>query len=145
MKNIIIFDLDGTLADISHRLPLIQGKTKRWDDFFAACVDDFPIKSGIATLTAFKNAGYKIIIYTGRSDKVRMATEVWLREHVGFVPVMAMRKDGDYRSDHELKREWLNAMEDKDRVLVAFEDRYRVVNMYRDEGITCYQVDHGDF
>jgi len=34
---IYIFDIDGTLADVSHRLHYITGETKDWDAFFAAC------------------------------------------------------------------------------------------------------------
>lgn len=40
---IYIFDIDGTLADLSHRLHFIQKKPADWDGFFAACSDDAPI------------------------------------------------------------------------------------------------------
>ena len=39
-----IFDLDGTLALIDHRRHFLddQADPKRWQKFFAACVDDQP-------------------------------------------------------------------------------------------------------
>ena len=41
-KNIIIFDLDGTLALIEHRVHHITAETPDWQAFYAACVDDLP-------------------------------------------------------------------------------------------------------
>ncbi len=43
MQHVYVFDIDGTLADITHRLHFIQGEKKDWDAFFAACIDDAPI------------------------------------------------------------------------------------------------------
>lgn len=34
---IYIFDLDGTVADLTHRLHFITGETKDWDGFHGAC------------------------------------------------------------------------------------------------------------
>ena len=42
MKPLYIFDLDGTLALIKHRRHFVEGTTKDWRAFFAACVDDVP-------------------------------------------------------------------------------------------------------
>lgn len=57
-----------------------------------------------------------------------------------------MRKNGDYRADDVVKREWLTiGLIPRGRVLCAFDDRKRVVDMWRSEGITCYQVAPGDF
>lgn len=146
MKTHVLFDLDGTLANISHRLHFIEGPEKNWTSFFMACVDDDPITEGLMTLSAFRELGYHITIVSGRSDEVRKETESWIREQLGWLPNLIMRKAGDYRSDHELKREWINTGAiHKSRVLLAFEDRTRVVNMYREEGIPCYQVAPGDF
>jgi phosphoglycolate phosphatase-like HAD superfamily hydrolase len=38
----IIFDLDGTLANIDHRRHLVEGPQKDWDAFFKACDKDIP-------------------------------------------------------------------------------------------------------
>ena len=35
-KPLYIFDLDGTLADISHRRHLVESAPKRWREFYAA-------------------------------------------------------------------------------------------------------------
>ena len=38
----VIFDLDGTLADIRHRRPLVENGNNNWDEFFKQCVNDIP-------------------------------------------------------------------------------------------------------
>ena len=53
-----IFDLDGTIALIDHRRPLLESKSSdRWQKFFAACVDDEPNKPVIDTLLGLRRAG----------------------------------------------------------------------------------------
>jgi hypothetical protein len=43
-KDCYAFDIDGTLADVSHRLHHIARKPKRLDVFFAASADDKAIR-----------------------------------------------------------------------------------------------------
>jgi len=73
----IIFDLDGTLADITHRLHFIQKEPKDWDGFFAACVADKPIAHTIEIMNILMNRD-RVEIWTGRSDIVREETIRWL-------------------------------------------------------------------
>jgi phosphoglycolate phosphatase-like HAD superfamily hydrolase len=81
MTKAVIFDIDGTLADTTHRLHHIKAKPPNWDAFFA---DDSkgpliePIRD-LARLVAAQN--YRIILVSGRTDKVRRETEAWLTKH----------------------------------------------------------------
>ena len=156
MKPIYIFDLDGTLADCTHRLPYIAGPTKMWPQFFRACMDDKPIAAGVNTLKTLRAGGAEIWIWTGRSDEVRDETIAWLKRHQCWFPFefwmraperFLMRKAGDHRHDDVLKREWLSDVEPPEykRIAGVFEDRARVVRMWRDAGIPCFQVADGDF
>lgn len=82
-------------------------------------------------------------MWTGRSDEAREATERWLA-HQGLHGVrVRMRSAGDHRSDVDVKSEWLAA--EAVRPSLVFEDRARVVAMWRSHGIICAQVDEGDF
>lgn len=154
----VVFDLDGTLADATHRLGHIQKTPKDWDAFFEACVDDTPIKPMVALLRNLQARDYvHIEIWTGRSDQVRVQTEEWLvrngiltwrgSPHEKFgINGLRMRKQGDHRSDVEIKREWLHERRAAGiDVRLAFEDRDRVVAMWREEGVICNQVAHGNF
>lgn len=97
---------------------------------------------------SFDVGSYKILIFSGRSDEVRSQTEGWLRQHGLHQGLeyddLRMRPAGDCRPDEELKRSWLAEM-DKSEILCVFDDRDKVVQMWRSEGIVCFQVAPGNF
>lgn len=145
-----IFDLDGTLADTRHRQHFIGGPGKKdWRGFFRASVFDPSIREGIETLQALRRAGVEIWIWTGRSDEVEAETRSWLLRHgVVLAPAqLRMRPAGDTTPDHRLKARWLRELEPHhlDRLVAVFEDRSRVVAMWRRAGVPCFQVAPGDF
>ncbi|MGV6819248.1 MAG: phosphatase domain-containing protein [Parvularcula sp.] len=140
----IICDLDGTLALIEHRRHLIEGRNKKWDLFFKACPDDkpnWPIIHSVRSLMA--SGDHRIEIWSGRSDEVRAETETWLRQHgLGGLP-LRMRPAGCYTPDNQLKEEWLLSEDQKPDLV--FDDRDKVVAMWRSHGIVCAQVAPGNF
>jgi len=148
-----VFDIDGTLADCSHRLHHILKKPKDWRAFFAACGDDIPIPHMIE-LAKRLWATTPIVFVSGRSDECRDLTVNWL-ERQGFAYVGAksnhsyrlyMRKAGDYRGDDVLKGELLDeVLADGFEPIMAFDDRNRVVATWRSRGIPCAQVAEGNF
>lgn len=153
MKPLYIFDLDGTLADINHRKYLIDPtKLINWDAFYLACVNDSPFVNVIKTLTLLINSGAEIWFYSGRGEIARDNTLDWL---VHYIPLprsiidstLMMRPDGDYTPDEILKYQWLeqSLLEDRERLVAVFDDRDKVVKMWRDNGVTCFQVNYGNF
>lgn len=137
-----VFDLDGTLADCTHRLELIRGPRKDWRGFFAACPADRPITAAIEVLRALHGAGHRVEVWSGRSDEVRAETAAWLVRHgVPEQVPLIMRTAGDRRPDDVVKREFLRGAGQPD---VIFDDRDRVVAMWRAEGVVCFQVAPGD-
>ena len=149
---IFIFDIDGTLADCTHRIHLITGESRNWDAFYDACDKDTPIAPVIQVLNALHIQGQRIIFVTGRTDTVREKTEKWLETWTAVRSYdirynLVMRAVGDHRHDHTIKEQWLHALPDRDRRLVAcvFEDRQQVVDMWRRNGLRCFQVATGDF
>ena len=145
----IVFDLDGTLADIEHRAHLIHREKKDWDSFFDKCHLDSPIWSGIGVYRALMREDYHVQIWTGRSDVVENKTLDWIIRHVqnDFKKRnLKMRPSGFHIPDHILKQQWLTELRAKGgNVDLAFEDRSRVVQMWRNHGVSCYQVADGNF
>lgn len=158
-----VFDLDGTLADDSHRKEHIcykdgsPKKNKDWDRFFDLCSKDKPIESSINVLTSLaKDKNNEIIILTGRNSVVRDKTLAWLDEHIGnvgegeIISELLMRGAADRMDDHLLKPNMLKkylksrGLSARD-VVCIFEDRTRVVDAWRINGFNCYQVARGDF
>lgn len=154
MTPLYIFDLDGTLALIEHRVHLLQGDAPdRWRHFYAACDQDQPNVPVLATMERLRLSGAEIWIFSGRSDEVRDKTVAWLLQHTSFSrtelegPMLTMRAAGDYTADDVLKKRWLDGMleVDRERLVAVFDDRERVVAMWRAAGVPCFQVAAGEF
>ena len=71
-----IFDIDGILADSSHRR---QFPKKYNENFFSEVLRDKPIKKNINKINLIKNS--KVIILTGRSIILKKITKMWLEEN----------------------------------------------------------------
>lgn len=143
-----IFDIDGTLADCSHRIHHIQATPKDWDSFFAGCHDDAPIPHIIELCQHlfWGNEGISIVYVTGRSDQCRAETERWLENYDLPLGPLFMRKEGDHRDDDIIKIELLAQLRaDGFEPIMAFDDRDRVVAAWRAAGIPCAQVAPGAF
>lgn len=141
-----IFDIDGTIADLTHRRKWIETKPKNWKAFEAGMSDDKPMWHVIGALKALKKAGYCIVLCSGRGEQNRSVTEKWLFEYDITYDDLYMRAKGDYRADDIVKEELLDRiLADGWNPLMVFDDRQRVVDMWRRRGIPCAQVAEGDF
>lgn len=154
----IIFDLDGTLADIGHRRHLVSGDRNNWDEFFRQCVNDKPIAPVITLFKALRRQGEHLQIWSGRSDIVLWDTRIWLTKHVfegdtlwydpeypQHVP-LRMRKRGDNTPDAVLKGQWLQEVLSAGYAIdLVVDDRKRVVEMWRSRGILTLQCAEGEY
>ncbi len=168
MKKTVIFDLDGTLADIDIRRDKSLKPNGKLDwDIFAAPDSimnwDKPNAPVIKMAQMFDNEGFNIVIFSGRNDRGFFATRDWLKIHNVPFDLLVMRPDkfkdkswpiadGNpatpdmrFMPDEILKKKMLDVFVDKDDVLMTVDDRQKVVDMWRAEGLTCFQVAPGDF
>lgn len=144
----IVFDLDGTLALDHHRKHFLERGEKDWEAYFAACVDDEPNHPLLGVLRCISCTGNTVGIWSGRSDSVEKETMEWLNAHrvLPFINQVRLRDAADRTADTDLKRMWLREQQQtNDPVTLVFEDRARVVAMWREEGIVCCQVAPGEF
>lgn len=161
-RKAIIFDIDGTLANNEHRQHFLIEETKNWEEFFCNMSKDSPIEpirtvcaSLIANREMVRSIGcdstFDVIFCTGRPSNYRGATMSWLKRyifpnyHINDIPLY-MRTAGDKRPDDVVKEELLERIrKDGYEPFLVFDDRQRVVDMWRRNGIQCCQVAPGDF
>ena len=151
----VIFDLDGTLADIETRRKMATKSNGKmdWDIFFAdRLVElDEPNQSVIDTCKVLAEK-FNIAIFSGRSQSTKMVTEEWLKKHDVPFNILKLRPTKHpfkFMPDDKLKQQWLDEVFPGDSkkldVLCVFDDRDKVVKMWRDNGLTCMQVAPGNF
>jgi len=147
----VIFDVDGTLLNIEHRVPLIRptnGAKKDWAAFRDAAHMDTPNLEIVKLAQVLHYAGCRIIICTGRMEKERAVTKNSL-EAAGMslydVPIY-MRANDDVRADHIVKLEMLAQVRMNGfNPALVFDDRQQVVDMWRAQGLRVCQVAPGNF
>lgn len=150
MKKTVIFDLDGTLALIDKRRALAakaNGKIN-WKTFFDPenIQLDEPNVPVIEMAKMLKAQGHSVVIFSGRDSISRTETIAWLKQFGVPFDVLKMRPEGSFTPDDVLKQNWLDQLFPvKSDVLCIFDDRDKVVKMWRSNGITCFQVAPGDF
>ena len=149
IKTTVIFDLDGTLALVDKRREIAKKPNGKIDfDIFydPQYIElDEPNSSVIELAKMYKRDGYKIVIVSGRSDRTKEATERWLEKYGILYDRMIMRKRKNFTPDNELKERWLEKYLDRDDIRVVVDDRQRVVDMWRRNGLDVFQVANGNF
>ena len=167
-KKTVIFDLDGTLANIDTRRNMSMKPNGRLDwDIFADHSSilnwDVPNVPVIKMAQLFKADGFRIVIFSGRNDRGFDATVQWLNSNDVPFDLLVMRPDkfkdkswpiadGNpatpdmrFMPDEILKKKMLDTFVDIDDVFLVVDDRDKVVKMWRDLGLNTFQVAPGDF
>ncbi len=138
-SNAIIVDIDGTLAIHNGRSP--YDLTKVSEDLFNYNLW-FVIKD------------CNIIFLSGREGKeqVRKDTIEWLKKYTNiqnnefYSERLFMRAEKDHRPDNIIKAEiYENEIEPYYDIIAVFDDRNRIVDMWRKKGLFTCQVNYGDF
>tara|TARA_B100000131_G_scaffold323076_1_gene379642 strand:- start:242 stop:709 length:468 start_codon:yes stop_codon:yes gene_type:complete len=150
-NKIVIFDLDGTLADITLRRTLATDATNGKMDW-SVFQDpkninlDVPNQKVVDMLHMIDNTDkYQIYILSGRSDATQDVTIDWLTNNgINYDHLIMRPQKHLYMADNDLKQMWLDDI-GVDNVAMVFDDRQQVVDMWRSNGLTCFQVADGDF
>ena len=151
MKNTIIFDLDGTLALIDERRELSTKPNGKID--FDKLHDPSLIKHDkpnwpvIKMAQLFAEQGFKIVIFSGRSDKTATATLSWLSQSKVPFNKLVMRPQNTmgFVPDEILKKDMLDKHLDINDIFMVVDDRQKVVDMWRSLGLICLQAAEGNF
>ncbi len=140
----VIVDMDGTLADVTHRLHHIRGgRKKNWKRFFEG-MDADPPSPVVVEWVRNLSPDYEVVIVSGRPEAYGDRTIAWLRRHhIPFSHIL-MRRDGDHRPDHIVKQEILDTLP-KQAIAFVIDDRNSVCDMCRRNGLRCIQVAEGNF
>ena len=145
----IVFDIDGVLADCSHRLHYIQGDNKDYEKFYSdeEVLKDTPIPNLGNLLFEIRDANYQgsdtdVKFLTARNIKCITTTAEWLEKHFSIMVEegdILMRPEKDWRPAHEVKKDLIEKHIGFENILFAFDDGDQVNEMYQKHGVMCYR------
>ena len=145
MKNIVVVDIDGTIAEVSkERINFLQSGETDWEKFYKMSFDDKPIYEIIHLIWTIR-ISYRIVFCTGRSEIIRDVTQKWL-DNNDLRGKLLMRPNDCEIEDAEMKPKLLadNGIKLSDIALVI-DDKNSVVNKFRSLGVKCLQVENNEF
>lgn len=132
-------DIDGTVADMK--------KCGRGPFEWHRVGEDDPIQHVVDVVHALHDAGYKIVVMSGRDEVSKSDTIAWLNKHgIPFHDIF-MRPAGSQEKDNKIKHDlfWEHVAPKYD-VRFALDDRDQVVHFTRDVlKIPVFQVAPGNF
>ena len=113
-REILICDLDGTLANGDHRLPYILKDKKDWTAYYRFMERDVLVRGVYDIVTAQLPMTFQaesLVILTGRPERFREVTEIWLGRNKIEYGWLVMRENGDKRENHVYKRDILQQLQ----------------------------------
>jgi phosphoglycolate phosphatase-like HAD superfamily hydrolase len=134
LRDAVIFDMDGTLCDVRSIRHLINGPGG-FDAFHQASIDCPPHEWVVEAAREAHAAGQAVLIVTGRAQKHRNVTAMWLALHNVPSDGMWMRRNGDFRKDFIVKREILARIRQRFNPVRAWDDNPNVLDLWRQENI----------
>jgi len=143
-SRIVICDIDGTLADITHRLKYVKDcEKKEWKRFFAECGED-PVREDVYNiLKGFQNDGHPVVLVSGRPEEYRWTTQLWLDKNGIEYDALLMRGIGDKRDDDVVKQEIYDKYLKHYPIECVIDDRPRVIRMWRKNNLVVVDVGSG--
>jgi len=137
---LVVFDIDGVLADVRHRLHYLATRPKNWEAFFAAAKNDQVLEVG-AEFAKRAAATHEIVYLTGRPERLRAATQSWLDEQQLPAGRLVMRPVGDRRPSAVVKLHELRRLRRESTVEMLVDDDPSVIDAARAAGFTVQHAD----
>lgn len=133
-RPLAIFDIDGVLADVRHRLHLVAKRPKDWDAFFNAADTDPLLPQGYQ-LAHEMTETHEVLYLTGRPRRNQTITSAWLHHHGLPRGRLFMRPDRDWRPARVFKRETLKTLAAQRDIAFVIDDDPEVVEVLRQDGL----------
>lgn len=141
-RPLAVFDLDGTIADVRHRLRFVAQSPRDWDAFFAAAPDDPPLPEGVALARASaERDGCEVVYLTGRPERCRADTVAWLARHGLPDGRLLMRGPADRRPASATKPELLRELARGRSTALVVDDDLLVCDAYERAGYHVVRAD----
>ncbi len=142
MRTAVIFDMDGTLADVSsirHHLTKYDNTKRRvikhFNKFHAESVN-VPAHDHVVNAAQMAHMlGHEVLVVTARKHMWRNHTAWWLAMHEVPSDMLMMRGDEDNRKDYEVKKDMLDTLRNAYDIIHAWDDNPSIIKLWQENNI----------
>jgi FMN phosphatase YigB (HAD superfamily) len=142
MQTAVIFDMDGTLANVSsirhHLTKYDKGRRrviKHFNNFHAESVNVPPHDYVVNASQIAHMLGHSVLIVTARKHMWRNHTAWWLAMHDVPSDMLMMRGDEDNRKDYEVKKDMLDTLRKAYDIIHAWDDNPNIIRLWKENNI----------
>jgi len=138
LPRVVVFDIDGTLMDETHRK--LYRDTKQWEKYFDLCHLDTPIQSIVDLTKEYKAKGYEVWLMSGRAHSTMEKTVASMAEHGVVYDHIKLRGEGNFIPDYVIKPAWISKYIGLERVDAVYDDTDKVIEGFRKKGLNVIDV-----
>lgn len=135
-----IFDMDGTLVDISGIVHYVLSRPKDLESFHKESINAPANFKVVQMVYDAVSNGHEIVIVTARDALWRHHTAMWLALNKIPSHAMFMRKRNDSRKDYVIKKEILAKIRQSWEVVHAVDDNPAVLKLWEEENIPITRI-----
>lgn len=138
----MIFDMDGTLADVREITHALTGDISQNNDHYHELSIDVPaVEEIVRAAQSAHDLGYAVLIVTARKTKYMEVTGRFIVKHDIPCDAIFMRGDDDNRPDYELKKAILTKIYYMGyEVERAYDDNPEIIRLWEEAGIETVHV-----
>lgn len=133
LPRVVVFDIDNTLMDETHREE--HRIAKDWDTYFNLCHLDKPLKHVIKLTHEYHEKGYEVWVMSGRSESILDKTIQSLKDNGVYFDHIKLRGLENRMPDFIVKPAWAKKYIGLDRIDFVYDDLDRVIEGFRKYGL----------
>ena len=136
-------DIDGVLADATHRQHLLNSRWRDWDGFFEAAGGDGLLAQQAVLLDTVAD-DHVIALVTARPAWIADITIDWLIDHDVRWDLLVMRSNSDFGASAKMKTGAVKKLRARGLTpVLALDDDARNVAAYAKLGVPCVYIHSG--
>lgn len=136
-KPAVIFDMDGTLCDVTSIRHYVLDRRRRNYKAFHYLSIFCPPHDWVRDRALQHHAeGDTVLIVTARQEEWRHLTETWTDSNDIPYASVHMRKQGDKRKDKIIKSEILDLLLETYDIIHAYDDNPSIIELWRERDIS---------
>ena len=131
----VIFDIDGTLVDVSSIQHLVSDGIRRFDDFHRESINCPPYLKVLEIAQELIKEPIRVLAVSGRQEKYRSLTDYWLAMHSLPLHELILRPNEFQGNRIQFKEEVFSSLSSQYQVLAVFDNDPQLISLWLSKNV----------